>query len=129
MGNVLQFALHSKPSTSFAVHIAHVVCERAKEKMLGIGAFWIVALVQYAHSFRNWPEVNFPRRAVRWNFLVRLKSALDHSIPKRMLGSVPFPAVFGFFNLSPKTVCQWAVRLADYGHKALYPYQVEVSNG
>ena len=129
MGNVLNVSPFSKPSSPFLVHIFRIVLKCSYKQMVRICAFWVITFMKNIHSAWNRTKMNFPRSAMSSNFFMRFYTALNHSISKRMFGSMPFPAIISFFHFQPKAEFKSSVGFVFYGHKNIVPITLGDCNG
>ena len=79
-----------------------IIRNSSNPKMAWIDAGWIVAMMQYAHPFRNWTKMKNPRNAVTADGGRPFPP--DHlSITKGVFVTSPKPTVIGLLNFGPES--------------------------
>lgn len=108
LGKVNSFAANGAAFiASLANHVRNVVSSRAEEKVIGINAGWVVALVQHAKFASELAMRQLIRNAVRSILLVL---NIDNAVAVPISGSSPFPTVIkdAAFDFGPETLgCAW----------------------
>ena len=100
----------AKRVTLFLSHILQVFLECSKEKVVGIYAFWIVALMANAHVIWNWPDVQFVGNAMSLSALIATQ--LDLPIAFAVKCALPLPTIIraALIYFFPEAFSQWAMR-------------------
>lgn len=87
--------------TTLGDHISYVVGMGTKEKVIGIHARRIVAVMQDALPFGNWTKVELPRNAMRPEMH---RTTVKNSVSERVASRGPNPATERFLHLRPEAL-------------------------
>lgn len=94
---------------ALAVLVSVVVAASSKEKVVGINAQPIVAFMENAYAFRNWPVSDFPCKSMRKESISSSIVQADKTIPTVALGRCPEDAstIRGFAEIAKESFLNW----------------------
>lgn len=90
--------------SSFVSRIGHVIFLVTYEKVIRADTSWIVAFMQNEQAFRDWTEMNKPRKTMcQYAFPFPFYFCVESPVTAGIFISCPLPASIRFYNFFPKS--------------------------